>query len=92
MAGAASARVNAEGGLDRLRLKSEVEANNLVADGARIDRLRLTGELADLSDPKPAVDGTYRAYGLDGTLAVTAELNGDSQLVLPRFRMPSSTP
>jgi translocation and assembly module TamB len=87
MAGAASARINAEGELDRLRLKSEVEANNLVADGARIDRLRLTGELADLSDPKPAVDGTYRAYGLDGTLALAAELKGDSQLVLPRFRL-----
>jgi translocation and assembly module TamB len=87
MAGAASARINAEGTLDRLRLKSEVEGNDLIAAGAKIDRLRLTGELDDLAKPKGAVDGTYRAYGLDGTLAVTAELDRDSQLVLPRVRL-----
>ena len=49
-----------------------------MAAGAKIDRLRLTGEVADLSDPKAALDGTYRAYGLDGTLTLTAELKGFS--------------
>ncbi len=76
MAGALSARISAEGPLDRLRLKSEAEGNDFVAAGAKIDRLRLTGEVADLSDPKAALDGTYRAYGLDGTLALAAELKG----------------
>jgi len=87
MSGALSARINAEGPLDRLGLKSEVVGNDFVAAGAKIDRLRLTGEVADLSDPKAALEGTYRAYGLDGTLAVAAELKGDSQVVLPRFRL-----
>ena len=87
MAGAASAQVNAEGDLDRLRLKSEVEGNNIIAAGARIDRLRLTGGVADLSERQVVLDATYRAYGLDGTLALAAELTGDSQLVLPRFRL-----
>jgi translocation and assembly module TamB len=87
MSGALSARISAEGPLDRLGLKSEVVGNDFVAAGAKIDRLRLAGEVADLSDPKAALEGTYRAYGLDGTLAVAAELKGDSQLVLPRFRL-----
>jgi translocation and assembly module TamB len=87
MSGALSARISAEGPLDRLGLKSEAVGNDFVAAGAKIDRLRLTGEVADLSDPKAALDGTYRAYGLDGTLAVAAELKGNSQVVLPRFRV-----
>jgi translocation and assembly module TamB len=87
MSGALSARINAEGPLDRLRLKSEAEGNDFAAAGTKIDRLRLTAEVADLSDPKAALDGTYRAYGLDGTLALTAEPKGNSQLVLPRFRL-----
>ena len=87
MSGALSARISAEGPLDRLGLKGEAVGNDFVAAGAKIDRLRLTGEVADLSDPKAALDGTYRAYGLDGTLTVAAELKGDSQVVLPRFRL-----
>jgi translocation and assembly module TamB len=87
MSGALSARISAEGPLDRLRLKSEAEGNDFVAAGSKIDRLRLTGEVADLSEPRAALDGTYRTYGLDGTLALTAELKGNSQLVLPHFRL-----
>jgi translocation and assembly module TamB len=87
MAGAVSAHINAEGMLDHLRLKSEVEGNEIAATGARIDRLRLTGEVPDLAEPKAAFDGTYRAYGLDGTLALAAEVKENSEVVLPRFRL-----
>ena len=87
LAGAVSARVNVEGPLDRLRLKSEVEGNDIAAGGRRIDRLRLSGEVANLSEAKVALDGTYRAYDLDGTLALAAELKGNSEVVLPRFRL-----
>jgi translocation and assembly module TamB len=87
MSGALSSRINAEGPLDRLRLRSEAEGNDFAAAGAKIDRLRLTGEVADLADPKATLDGTYRAYGLDGTLTLTAEPKGNSQLLLPRFRL-----
>jgi translocation and assembly module TamB len=87
MAGAVSARINAEGVLDHLRLKSEVEGSNIAAAGVRIDRLRLVGEVADLAEPKAALDGTYRTSGLDGTLSLAAEAKGSTEVVLPRFRL-----
>ena len=87
MAGAVSARLNAEGVLDHLRLKSEVAGDDIAAAGTRIDRLRLSGEVADLGEPKATLDGTYRAYGLDGALSLAAEPKGNSELVLPRFRL-----
>jgi len=87
MAGAISAHINAEGELDHLRLNSQVEGNDIAAAGARIDRLRLVGEVANLSEPKAVLDGTYHASGLDGTLALVAESKGNSDVVLPRFRL-----
>jgi translocation and assembly module TamB len=87
LAGAVSAHIDAEGALDHLRLKGQVEGDDIAAAGARIDRLRLAGEVADLSEPTAVLDGSYRAYGLDGTLALAAELKGNSEVVLPRFRL-----
>jgi translocation and assembly module TamB len=87
MAGTVSAHINAEGALDHLRLKGKIEGNDIAAGGARIDQLQLAGEVVDLSQPKAALDGTYRAHGLDGTLAFAAELKGNSEVVLPRFRL-----
>jgi translocation and assembly module TamB len=85
--GAVSARISAEGTLDHLRLKSEAAGDEIAAAGARIDRLRLAGEVADLAEPKATLDGTYRAYGLDGALTLAAEAKGNSELVLPRLRL-----
>ena len=87
MAGAVSARVNAEGVLDHLGLKGEVAGDDIAAGGTRIDRLRLSGEVADLGETKATLDGTYRAFGLDGALGLAAEAKGSSELVLPRFRL-----
>jgi translocation and assembly module TamB len=87
MAGAISARANAEGVLDHLQLKSEVAGDDIAAGGTRIDRLRLSGEVGDLGEPKATLDGTYRAFGLDGALSAAAERRGSSELVLPRFRL-----
>ena len=87
MAGALTAQIDAEGALDQLRLKGEIEGNGIAAAGARVDRLRLSAQVADLAESKAAFDGTYRAYGFDGTLAVAAQLEKDSELVLPRFRL-----
>ena len=39
LAGTMSARVNVEGPLDRLRLTSDIEGNDIAASGAKIDRL-----------------------------------------------------
>ncbi len=87
MAGAVSVHLNAEGALDRLRLSSEVEGGDIAAGGAKLDRLRLAAHVADLSEPKVVLDGSFRAYGLDGTLALAAELKGNSELVLPQLRI-----
>ncbi|MFL5267646.1 MAG: hypothetical protein ACJ8AH_13815, partial [Stellaceae bacterium] len=86
MAGAISGRIDAEGALDHLGLKGEVAGDDIAAEGTRIDRLRLTGEVADLAEPNATLDGTYRAYGLDGALSLAAAVKGNSELVVPRFR------
>jgi translocation and assembly module TamB len=86
MAGAVSGRIDAEGVLEHLQVKSKVAGDDIAAGGTRIDRLRLTGEVTDLAEPKATLEGTYRAPGLDGTLSLTAEEKGNSELVLPRFR------
>jgi translocation and assembly module TamB len=87
VAGALSARINAEGALDHLRIESDLAGDDIAADGTRIDRLRLAGKIADLAEPKATLDGTYRANGLDGALTLAAELKGNSELVLPRLRL-----
>src|SRR5262249_27241645 len=87
MAGALTVGVNAEGALDHLRIDSKVEGNDIAAGGARIDRLRLAARVADLAESKAALDGTYRAYGFDGSLAIAAQLDKESELVLPRIRL-----
>jgi len=87
MAGAISARLTSEGTLDRMRLTSEIEGGDIAAGGAKIDRVRLAANIADLSERKAALDGSLRAYGLDGTLALAAELKENSELVIPRLRM-----
>src|SRR6266849_3310488 len=83
----ADTHLNAEGALDRLRLSSEIEGGDIAAGGAKLDRLRLAAHVADLSEPKAVLDGSFRAYGLDGTLALAAELKGNSELVLPQLRI-----
>jgi translocation and assembly module TamB len=87
MRGAVSAHIDADGEIDHLPLKIVVEGSAIAAAGTRIDRLRLVGDVADLAEPKATIDGTYRTGGLDGTLSLAAELNGNSGLVLPRLRL-----
>jgi translocation and assembly module TamB len=87
MAGALSARIKADGPLDRLRLTSDIEGGGIAAAGAKLDRLRIVAQVPSLSDPKATFDGSFRAYGLDGTLAVAAEHLGGAELALPHLRV-----
>ncbi len=87
ISGTASARVKAEGALDHLRMTSEVEGRGIAIAGAPIERLQLSGTVADLSRRQGAIDGGFRASGLDGQVALAAELNGNSELVVPRLRL-----
>jgi translocation and assembly module TamB len=87
VAGTVSARVTAKGPLDRLQLESEVYGRGITASRGTIDRFQLTGEVADLSRRQAVIDGTFRGLGLDGSLALGAELRGNSELVVPRLRL-----
>ncbi len=87
LAGTVSARIEARGPLDRLRLHSDVEGRDIAAGSAAIERVRLSGEIADLSQRTAAIDGSFRALGLDGTLALTAALDGNSELAVSHLRV-----
>jgi translocation and assembly module TamB len=87
MAGAVSVRADAEGVLDHLRLKSEVAGDDIAVGGSRIDQLRLTSEVPDLTEREARLDGTYRTQGLDGTLSLAAQAKDSSELVVPRLRL-----
>ena len=86
MAGSVTARLELEGPIDRLQADSEIAGENFSIAGTNLDRVRLSAHIADLSTPSAAVDGSFRAYGLDGTLAVAAEKT-NSELVVPRLRV-----
>jgi translocation and assembly module TamB len=86
-AGAVSARADIDGALDRLHAAGRIEGQDIAARGMRMDRLRLDVQVADLARPEPVIDGSFRAAGLDGTLALTAAMNGPSELAIPRLRL-----
>jgi translocation and assembly module TamB len=85
--GAAAAQLDVEGPLDRLQLSADINGSDIAAAGVNLDRLQLAGRVPDLSAPTATVDGSFRADGLDGTVAITAESNGSSEVVLPRLRV-----
>ncbi len=87
IAGTVSAKLKAQGPLERLRLQGKAEGRGITAGGAVIDRFRLTGEVADLSQRKAVVDGTFHALGLDGSLSLAAEMPGNSEMAVPRLRV-----
>jgi translocation and assembly module TamB len=87
IAGAVSAHVNFEGSLDRLHLSANLDGSDIMTAGAKLDRLRLAAQVPNLSEPSATLDGGFRAYGLDGTLAFAAVSTGGSELVFPRFRI-----
>ena len=87
LTGAVSARFNLAGPLDHMRISGAIDGAELAAAGAKLDRLRLAAQIPDLSEPMASIDGTFRAYGLDGKLTLAAEPKGNSELVLPHFRL-----
>ena len=87
LTGAVSAQLNFAGPLDHLRINGDIDGAELAAAGAKLDRLRLAAQIVDLAQPKASVDGTFRAYGLDGKLVLAAEQKGNSEVVLPHFRL-----
>src|SRR5205085_1467042 len=83
-----AAREGAAGFKASLRGSAKDLRTGIAAGDALLgDTVTIAGEIADLAEPKAELDGTYRAYGLDGSLALAAEQKGDAELVLPRFRL-----
>ena len=87
IAGSVATRIKAEGPLARLRLESTLAGRGIAAGGTAIDQLQLSGVVADLSRPQAVIDGSYRAFGLDGRLALTAAPNGSSELMISSLRL-----
>ena len=85
--GTLSARADIAGPLDHLTVNGDIDAGDVAVAGAKLDQLRLTARIQDLSTLQASVDGSFRAGGLDGRLALAAERRGDSELVLPHFRL-----
>src|SRR5262249_14591064 len=86
-AGTVAARLDAEGPPDRLQFKGQINGSNISLTGKKLDSFRLVADVADLSARQASIDVGFRAYGLDGTLTLATELKGNSELVVPRFRL-----
>ncbi len=83
IAGTVSAQVKARGPLDRLQLQREIEGRGITAGGATIDRLQLTGEVADLSQRQAAIDGTFScAAGSTAVWRWRQSRSGNSELAV----------
>ena len=85
--GSVSGKAVAEGPLDRLQLHTQLEGRGIAADGATIDQLQLAGVVADLSQPKATIDGSFRAGRLDGHLGLAAVPIGNTGLAINNLRL-----
>jgi len=85
--GTASAQFNFAGPLDHLRLSGSVTGTALTAAGTRLDRLQLAAQVPDISDRRATIDGSFHAQGVDGKLGLVAQLDENSELVVPSFRL-----
>ncbi len=92
--GAIVAHFDLDGPLEQLQLRGNLDATNLAAEGLKLDRLQLAARIADLSERKAAIDGSFRGYGLDGNIALAAQQPRErSDLILPflKFAAAGST-
>jgi translocation and assembly module TamB len=87
LAGALTVTARAAGPVDRPRLDAAIEGGKLGFDGARLDRLRLDVRVVDPALRQGTLDGSFRAAGLAGTVALAAELRGGWELIVPRLRL-----
>jgi translocation and assembly module TamB len=87
IAGSATAELKAEGALDHLRLGAAIDGRGITVSGRTIERLQLSGAVADLAQRQAVIDGAFRASGLDGSLSLVAALSEPSELVIPRLRL-----
>ncbi len=87
ISGSVSGKAVAEGPLDRLQLRTELDGRSIAAAGAALDRVRLSGNVADLSQPKAMIDGSFSAGRLDGRLALAAAPIANAGLAVSNLRL-----
>jgi translocation and assembly module TamB len=87
LAGATEAKLRFSGPLDRPRLDGAFEVRNLAVGDRTVDELQGKAQIPDLAVPRAALDATFRTAGVAGTLALAAELQGGSELIVPRLRL-----
>jgi len=87
ISGSLAARAIAQGPLSRLQLATQFDGRGIGLGGPRIDQLRVTSTVADLSTPIAAITGSFRTGHLDGRLAVVARPVGDTGLALSHLRV-----
>lgn len=87
LGGRVSTQIKAGGTLDHPSLRAHVEGVELAVNGAKLNRLRLDADVADISEPKVAVDGEFQGTGIDGSLALEADATDRTELLIPRLRL-----
>ena len=87
IAGAVAGQVTAQGPLHRLKVATEIDGRHIAVGAASLERLRVAGVVADLSQPNAAIDGRFRAGGLDGRLTLAAAPIGNTGLSLGNLRL-----
>jgi translocation and assembly module TamB len=78
LGGALSARIEASGPPDRLRLDARIDGRQLAVADARIERLRLAAEIPDLAAPKLSAEGKFRGGGVEGAMSFAGERIGSA--------------
>ena len=87
LTGRLTARINAEGPIDRAMLHGQIVGTDIAAGPALFDRVRLGASIADLTRPRIAVTGEFRGGGLDGTLALDADLEDRAELAIQHLQV-----
>jgi len=82
LTGRLTTHVSAEGPVDHARVRVQIDGADVAAGSALFDRVRLDAAIADLAHPQVAVTGAFRGGGLDGTLALDADLDNRAELAI----------
>ncbi len=73
LAGQLAAAVTVEGPVDHPQLHARLDGRDLKAGAAAFDQVRLDAKVADATQPRAAIEGSFRGSGLDGSLSVMAD-------------------
>jgi translocation and assembly module TamB len=85
--GRLTARISAEGPIDHASLRGQIVGADIAAGPALFDRVRLAASIADLAQPRIGVTGEFRGGGLDGNLALDADLDDHAEVAIRHLQV-----